>query len=105
MGCGLPPISQGTSASYHPEVFHDPTRQGWVHLRVHWQCRLASIVYETHMRDYAEEGIKHFYFKMLQKDEVSAPLPFFAFHSAYILVLVYRCDKTGWYRLFRKPQL
>lgn len=23
------------------------------------------------MRDYAEEGIKHFYFMMLQKDEVS----------------------------------
>ena len=27
------------------------------------------------MRDYAEEGIKHFYFMMLQKDEVSVPVP------------------------------
>ena len=26
------------------------------------------------MRDYAEEGIKHFYFMMLQKDEVSFPI-------------------------------
>ena len=25
------------------------------------------------MRDYAEEGIKHFYFMMLQKDEVRIP--------------------------------
>jgi len=24
------------------------------------------------MRDYAQEGIQHFYFMMLQKDEVSA---------------------------------
>ena len=28
------------------------------------------------MRDYAEEGIKHFYFMMLQKDEVSFPTSF-----------------------------
>ena len=27
------------------------------------------------MREYAEEGIKHFYFMMLQKDEVSVPVP------------------------------
>ena len=32
------------------------------------------------MRDYAEEGIKHFYFMMLQKDEVRIPLFFFASH-------------------------
>lgn len=28
------------------------------------------------MRDYAEEGIKHFYFMMLQKDEVSLAISF-----------------------------
>ena len=28
--------------------------------------------FKKRMRDYAEEGIEHFYFMMLQKDQVSA---------------------------------
>ena len=46
------------------------------------------------MRDYAGEGIKHFYFMMLQKDEVSFPLSFLVSHSLSILLCgsVHRCD-------------
>jgi hypothetical protein len=34
------------------------------------------------MRAYAAEGLKHFYFMMLQKDEVSSPLSYFAVRRA-----------------------
>ena len=59
------------------------------------------------MRDYAEEGIKHFYFMMLQKDEASFPFPLFASHSPPILHrdLVHRCDQERWHWPFRKSQL
>jgi hypothetical protein len=33
---------------------------------------VAPTKFKQRMRDYAEEGIKHFYFMMLQKDEVSS---------------------------------
>lgn len=37
--------------------------------------------FKKRMRDYALEGIQHFYFMMLQKDEVSSIRPFFLFRS------------------------
>jgi hypothetical protein len=55
------------------------------------------------MRDYAEEGIQHFYFMMLQKDEVCLLLSctvFKAHHPA-----VHRCNKKGRGRPFRESQL
>lgn len=41
--------------------------------------------FKKRMRDYASEGLKHFYFMMLQKDEVSPP-PFHSFVTHHFLV-------------------
>jgi hypothetical protein len=35
--------------------------------------------FQKRMRDYAQEGIRHFYFMMLQKDEVRSHSPDFTF--------------------------
>ena len=56
------------------------------------------------MRQYSEEGIRHFYFMMLQKDEVRH---FNCWPSSPTLTyrLVHRCNQKGRYRTFCQSQL
>ena len=63
------------------------------------------------MREYAEEGIEHFYFMMLQKDEVSrttTPLLGrlrWCTNRVALRIIVHRCDKARRDRAFRKSLL
>ena len=63
------------------------------------------------MREYAEEGIEHFYFMMLQKDEVSDTLfgstrPWRPANQGFFsLSPVHRCNEARWDRPFRKSLL
>lgn len=58
--------------------------------------------FKKRMRDYAAEGIEHFYFMMLQKDEVSVSSSPVAYaHS----LQVYRRYEKRWYWAFCKSQL
>jgi len=43
------------------------------------------VSFKKRMREYAEEGIRHFYFMMLQKDEVSNFVGPIATRSSYLL--------------------
>jgi hypothetical protein len=64
------------------------------------------------MREYAEEGIEHFYFMMLQKDEVSET-PFGSTHSrryanrifTFSAIVVHRRNEVRWHWPFRKSLL
>jgi len=48
--------------------------------------------FKKRMREYAAEGIQHFYFMMLQKTRFATPLLFFLLTT---ICAVHRCD-TGW---------
>lgn len=65
------------------------------------------VSFKKRMREYGEEGIQHFYFMMLQKDEVRPNSLLFSLllSSADPFLSVYRCDKKWRDRTFRKPQL
>jgi hypothetical protein len=64
------------------------------------------------MREYAEEGIEHFYFMMLQKDEVSES-PFGSTRSLWYAnrglisccVAVHRRNQARWHWPFRESLL
>ena len=62
------------------------------------------VSFKKRMREYAEEGIEHFYFMMLQKDEVRPNHVLFTSPADYPL-LVYRCDEKWRNRTFCKSQL
>ena len=53
------------------------------------------------MREYAEEGIKHFYFMMLQKDEVGIHISFFFYIALTFTALVHRRDQERRHWPFR----
>ena len=57
------------------------------------------------MREYAEEGIEHFYFMMLQKDEVSNTTFFPYMLICKPKVIVHRCNEARRDRPFRESFL
>ena len=63
------------------------------------------------MREYAEEGIEHFYFMMLQKDEVSSTtfFPYMLICKPNVFVstrvVVHRCNEARRDRAFRESFL
>jgi len=65
---------------------------------------VSSPSMKKRMRDYGKEGIQHFYFMMLQKDEV-CPGSRLSFMSAKRRRVVHRRDQEGRDRAIRKPQL
>ena len=79
-----------------------------------WDATRGSLIYEyigevvqertfrKRMQQYAEEGIKHFYFMMLQKEEVSPPSSLFEKHKLISCDLVHRRDEEGRHRAIRQ---
>lgn len=59
------------------------------------------ISFKKRMREYGQEGIRHFYFMMLQKDEVGT-LSVYTSIASHWTVEVHRCDKEWWDRSIRK---
>ena len=57
------------------------------------------------MRDYGKEGIQHFYFMMLQKDEVCLSCLFFSRALNAAPHVVHRRDQKGRDWTIREPQL
>ena len=72
---------------------------------------VSNPTFMKRMREYAEEGIEHFYFMMLQKDEVSSgtfsPACWCAKPSVFALtpVIVHRCHEARRDRPFRESFL
>lgn len=61
-----------TSSLTPPSIVTFPSRDSFIYEYVGDVVNPVS--FKKRMRDYAEEGIRHFYFMMLQKDEVRLSL-------------------------------
>lgn len=77
MDCGLFLIYQSMSIlySYHSKAIYDRTghdRDAFIYEYIGEVVSHPSFM--KRMREYAEEGVKHFYFMMLQKDEVNVQI-------------------------------
>jgi hypothetical protein len=54
------------------------------------------VSFKKRMREYAEQGIEHFYFMMLQKDEVRPNYAFFFLFLTLLISLSMRRKVEGW---------
>lgn len=75
---------------YHPKAIYqfawDHDRDAFIYEYIGEVVSHPSFM--KRMREYAEEGIKHFYFMMLQKDEVNVPISPSCISLIYVLLCV-----------------
>lgn len=66
---------------------------------------VAEKTFRKRIQLYADEGIRHFYFMMLQKEEASGFIAYVTSlysREADVVMIVYRRDQEGWHRTFRE---
>lgn len=106
-GCGLGLISRSLSLDSITLSLHLllPRRDAFIYEYIGDVVSQPSFV--KRMRDYADEGIRHFYFMMLQKDEVRFPTS--SLHFPCLTSIrpyeVHRCNEAWRNWSIRQPQL
>ena len=95
MDCGLRRICKGVSnyASFRLQFIYLSYRDTFIYEYVGDVVNPAS--FKKRMRDYATEGIQHFYFMMLQKDEVGI---------RHYFLLVRHCNAPGLSSSLTRPR-